>query len=169
MTLATGEALGYRYDPVGNRTHTIYPDGKTAITTYTAANQPDHVTDWDNGTTQYTYDGKGRFKTATLPNGVVTTAGYAAAGNLTSLTHTKGGSTIGTYSYTYDPTGRRSRAIEAGRTITYTYDGLYRLTDARESSGDRYQYIHVIVQGHGINGCKIPISGIVSWEKGMDR
>lgn len=64
---------------------------------------------------------------------------------------------IGSYSYTYDGTGRRIGAVETGTTITYTYDALYRLTDAIESTGSVYHYAYdaagnrLLKQEPGIN------------------
>ncbi len=78
-----------------------------------------------------------------LPNGAVSSLSYDAAGNLLSITHRDdAGNLIGRYSYTYDATGRRVGAIESGVTITYTYDALYRLTQATASDGDVYQYAY---------------------------
>ncbi len=79
--------------------------------------------------------------TITLPNDALSKLSYDAAGNLLSIVHEDdGGSVIGSYSYTYDGSGRRVGAVETGTTITYTYDALYRLTDAVESTGSVYHY-----------------------------
>ncbi len=141
ITLATGEAVSYRYDGVGNRTHTIYPDGKTVVYAYNDLNQVTSINDWDEGVTTYEYDENGRPITITLPNETVSTLTYDAAGNVTSIVHTSdAGQVIGSYSYSYDATGRRLGAVENGTTISYTYDALYRLTDADHSNGNLYHY-----------------------------
>ncbi len=140
-TLSSGETVGYRYDDVGNRTRLIYPhQGKEVQYEYNEANQLVKVVDWDQQETAYQYDNLGRPITITLPNSVTTSLTYDAAGNLLNLTHTSITGTIGSYVYQYDNTGRRIGAIETGRVITYTYDALYRLTDAVESAGDVYHY-----------------------------
>lgn len=135
-----GQAVGYGYDHVGNRTQLTYPDGKTVQHGYNEINQVVSVTDWDGQETTYRYDTAGRPAQISLPNGVTSTLTYDAAGNLLSLTHATITGTIGSYTYTYDESGRRVGAIDNGQVITYTYDALYRLIEARESGGDLYQY-----------------------------
>ncbi len=141
ITLAMAEAVSYRYDGVGNRTHTIYPDGKTVVYAYNDLNQVTSINDWDSGATTYEYDVNSRPITITLPNDTVSSLNYDAAGNVTSIVHKSDvGQVIGSYSYSYDATGRRLGAIENGTTISYTYDALYRLTDADHSNGNLYHY-----------------------------
>lgn len=119
------------------------PDGKLGAYVCHTANRVTHITDWDGGVTACLYDDLGRPAVVTLPNGAVSSLSYDAAGNLLSITHRDdAGNVIGSYSYTYDATGRRIGAVESGVTITYTYDALYRLTQAAASDGDVYQYAY---------------------------
>jgi len=89
--------------------------------------------------TTYTYDNVGDRSRVTLPNGVVTTYLYDSLNRLTNLTHQAGSTNLATYSYKLDRTGRRTNAVEvllqeggAGyltNTLTWQYDGMYRLTN----------------------------------------
>ncbi|NOK83642.1 MAG: hypothetical protein GFH27_549305n218 [Chloroflexi bacterium AL-W] len=142
ITLSMGDAVGYRYDAVGNRTRLIYPDGQVARLDYNAANQMATVTDWNSQQTSYTYDAVGRMERALLPNGVRTVYNYSAAGLIDSITHATDTGLIGSYTYTYDDTGRRLTATEDGRTLTYDYDGLYRLQGVDGSDGSEYRYTY---------------------------
>lgn len=88
------------------------------------------------GTTTYTYDVIGNLKSDSRPNGVRADYIYDALNRLTNLGITRLGTTQASYAYTLDRTGRRLSVIEgSGRTVSYTYDTVYRLT--REAvSGD---------------------------------
>ncbi|MFF1817270.1 polymorphic toxin-type HINT domain-containing protein [Kribbella sp. NPDC058245] len=58
----------------------------------------------------YGYDGTGRLKTQALPGGVVRTADYNLAGELTGLTFANGSQTLGDLTYDYDSAGRLDRS-----------------------------------------------------------
>jgi len=89
--------------------------------------------------TAYTYDNVGNRSRVTLPNGVVTTYLYDSLNRLTNMTHQAGPTNLATYIYKLDATGRRTNAVElllqegsAGyltNTLTWQYDGMYRLTN----------------------------------------
>lgn len=83
------------------------------------------------------YTGVGGRAMVTLPNGVATEYRYDALNRLTNLTHQAGGQVLAAYDYSLHPTGRRLGAVETRResnntlsttTISWGYDGLYRLT-----------------------------------------
>jgi len=79
----------------------------------------------------FTYDGAGRRTSLTYPTGSTAAYTYDARGRLTSLTHTSStGSTIASFTYTYDKTMHRLTKDEPDlvKQHTYTYDGVYRLT-----------------------------------------
>ena len=75
--------------------------------------------------------------TVTEPNGVVTTYSYNSLNRLTDeVVKDAGGTTLASYSYTLDNAGNRTGVTETQllpngtvntRTVTYTYDNLYRL------------------------------------------
>jgi RHS repeat-associated protein len=88
------------------------------------------VTDPASGVTHYSYDAAGNLVRTEMPNGTIETRHYDDLSRLVFLENTgPGGSTISSYQYTLGPTGLRTVVKEdTGRTVTYTYDGDYRLT-----------------------------------------
>jgi YD repeat-containing protein len=94
----------------------------------------------------YAYDAGGRLATLTRSNGAVTTATYDNAHRLTDLHTTVGGQTAAQFRYTLDRLGLRLGVTETlsgtVRSITYTYDGLLRLTSAVEDPGTTYAYAY---------------------------
>ena len=105
---------------------------------------------------------------AVLPNGVISNYAWDAAGNLETLTHKWNARTLASYAYSYDKLGNRMQAVEQLQrptpiaeeypyiiyfpnasvvserspylTIDYTYDPLYRLTAADDSTGPIFHY-----------------------------
>ena len=122
------------YDANGRRIKTVEPRGNVA-----GANPDDYAT-------VSTYDRVGRVLTSTDPLGNVTTHGYDAVGNETSLSDASQRTTSYTFdslnrlasvvaadltatSYTYDLAGNRTSRTDAnGRTTSYAYDGDGRRT-----------------------------------------
>ena len=124
---AFNKTVGYDYDAVGNRIELTYPDGKTVAYAYDDVNQLTGVTDWDNQQTTYAYDPTGQIDSVLLPNGIASDYTFDTAGKLSGLQHTLGIDSLSAYSYTYDPAGNRTRAIETlvnpyvPPTVTPTY------------------------------------------------
>ncbi|MEU5438767.1 FG-GAP-like repeat-containing protein [Streptomyces sp. NPDC020719] len=86
------------------------------------------------GTISYAYDPANHLTSSTLPttNGYVENRTYDDAGRLTSLTNSKGGSTLAGWQLTLDDAGRTSRiaVTRAGQAASYqyyTYDSADRL------------------------------------------
>jgi RHS repeat-associated protein len=124
--------LGYTYDAAGNLTQ-LAGLGNTVNYTYDALNRLWKVQEQNTGTTIYGYDNVGNLQTVTYPNGVVHTYTYDTRNRLTNLgvTGTVAGApgAIASYAYTLDASGHRTRVTElSGRTASYGYDNLYRLT-----------------------------------------
>ena len=84
----------------------------------------------DSNTTVYAYDTASNLVTVTYPNKLQSTIQYDSLNRLTSLnTATQNSSAVAGYSYTLGATGNRIGATEqTGRTLTWNYDGIYRLT-----------------------------------------
>ena len=84
------------------------------------------------------YDTAGEFNTVNRYNNVGATQlvaagtyGYDGDGNMTSLVYTNGGSTLRSYSWTYDPLGNVSTSYNnADGSVTYTNDSTGQLTSA---------------------------------------
>jgi len=125
--------------------------------------------------TTYKYDKVGNRSTVTLPNGVTSTYLYDSLNRLTNLVHATATNILASYSYKLDRTGRRTNAVEvllqegsAGyltNTLTWQYDGMYRLTNeisacshAAGQYTNAYQYDKV---GNRLK--KIPIIGSTNY------
>lgn len=84
----------------------------------------------------FTYDAAGRPKTLTLPDGIVQTYGYDDASEVTSISYTKGATTLGDLAYGYDAGGRRTAlwgsyrrtGLPAATTATASYNANNQLT-----------------------------------------
>ena len=106
------KTVSYGYDAVGNKTTLTYPDGKAVNYAYDAGNRLSTVTDWQSMVTQYTYNALNLVSNVALPNAVNTNYSYDAAGRVLSIQHVKDQKELGTYSYTYDARGNRTRVVE---------------------------------------------------------
>ena len=135
--------LNYTYDLAGN-VASIYSSslhGASMSYTYDSLNRLSTVVDNNlpagQNTTTYAYDSASNLVTVTYPNQLQSTIQYDSLNRLTSLnTATTTSSTpVAGYSYTLGATGNRTGATEqSGRTLTWNYDGIYRLTNETISS-----------------------------------
>jgi RHS repeat-associated protein len=97
---------------------------------HTITNAAGHLTTYD------TYNAHGQPLTITDPNGVVTTLTYDVRQRLKSRTV---GSEVTTFDYW--PTGLLKKAtLLDGSYLEYTYDAAHRLTDVKDSEGNRIHY-----------------------------
>jgi len=129
--------LNYTYDLAGN-VASIYSsslNGASMAYTYDTLNRLSTVVDnnlpADSNATIYAYDTASNLVTVTYPNKLQSTIQYDSLNRLTSLnTATTTSSTpVSSYSYQLGATGNRTGATEqTGRTLTWNYDGIYRLT-----------------------------------------
>jgi len=90
-----------------------------------------------SGVTSYSYDPVGNLAGYSYPNGVSTSYAYDPLNRLTQMQSTcatgtgcgPANTTIASYAYTLGSTGNRLSVAElSGRSVTYGYDDLYRLT-----------------------------------------
>ena len=78
-----------------------------------------------HNTTAYTYDDAYNVATVTYPNSLITAYTYDQLNRATGMST----SSISSYSYQLGPAGNRTSATEQnGRTLTWNYDGIDRLT-----------------------------------------
>ena len=92
----------------------------------------------------YTYDENGNRDTMTYGNGVTTEYDYNDANFITSLTNTKGSTTISGYEYTYYLDGnQKSKSDDTGRLTNYSYDALGRLTNETLTGANDNNYSKV--------------------------
>ena len=103
---------------------------------YDPLNRLASVTD-ASGVTSYSYDPVGNLAGYSYPNGVSTSYVYDPLNRLTQMQSTCAtgtgcgapGTALASYGYTLGPAGNRLSVAElSGRTVTYGYDDLYRLT-----------------------------------------
>jgi YD repeat-containing protein len=131
--------VGYGYDAAGRRTQLTYPDTSVIEYTYLADGQLDTVADGSTTLASYSYDSAGRLADVTRANGSTTTYAYDAADRVRDIHTTVSSATTTRFQYTVDRAGLRTQATEAipgamARTVTYSYDGLQRLTGAIEAA-----------------------------------
>jgi len=127
--------LSYTYYPTG-KVQTITssnPNGASVAYTYDDLNRLGTVTDGQlqgSQTTTYTYDPANNVAAVNYPNGVQSALTYDALNRITGLATQSTG-----YLYQRGPTGNLTGATELnGRTLTWSYDGIYRLTNEAISS-----------------------------------
>ncbi|MBI5874882.1 MAG: RHS repeat-associated core domain-containing protein [Deltaproteobacteria bacterium] len=83
------------------------------------------------GSFNFEYDKAARRIKLSRPNGTYTTYSYDPGGRLTNLTHrTSNGSIINSFTYSYDKVGNVLTKTDTDIKYTYTYDAIYRLTQA---------------------------------------
>jgi len=82
--------------------------GQTVVNySFDSANRLTQITQ-GSATVQFSYDSDNRRTSLTLPNGVVTTYTYDTASQLIGITYDSGANALGSLSYSYDLTGRRT-------------------------------------------------------------
>jgi len=131
--------LNYTYDTVGNvaSMSSSNANGVSVAYTYDTLNRLSTAVDnrlpVGQNTTTYSYDPSSNLATATYPNDLQSTFTYDDLNRVTALNATKT-----SYNYTLGPTGNRQSALESsGRTLNWTYDGIYRLTNETVSLDPR--------------------------------
>ncbi|BAS59966.1 YD repeat protein (plasmid) [Leptolyngbya boryana NIES-2135] len=130
----TTREIEYGYDVAGNKTWTKTASGTTAYT-YDERNRLDTVLQDGVLQADYTYDAINNLISTKFGNGTEEVREYDVLNRLKSLENRKltaAGtveSVISRFDYTSDKVGNRTTVTElSGRSMTYTYDDLYRLT-----------------------------------------
>ena len=130
ISKATPEGtLSYTYYASGNvESITSNPSGVSVTYTDDDLNRLSTVVDGSlqgNQTTSYTYDPASNVATVLYPNGLQSSFTYDPMNRLTAMN-----AGAATYNYQLGPTGNRLSATEGnGRSLTWNYDGIYRLTN----------------------------------------
>ena len=128
--------LTYTYDNAGNlaTTRSSNTNGVSLDYTYDTVNRLSTLKDNrviapGGGVTNYSYDAAGNLESYVYPNTVTTSFAYNSLNRLTTVTVGTPATALASYSYNLGPAGNRTGVTElGGRTVTYTYDNLYRLT-----------------------------------------
>lgn len=129
--------INYTYDKNGNQltAKTTELNGYDMTYTYDVVNRLVSAEDGATGITTYGFDAVGNLTSMNYPNNVNTSWTYSTLNRLTNVGVSGNGSLIASYTYTLDPVGNRLSVSElSGRTATYTYDNLYRLTSEQISN-----------------------------------
>ncbi|MGD0470655.1 MAG: DUF2341 domain-containing protein [Terriglobales bacterium] len=120
--------LNYTYDAAGHvaSIQSSNASGANVGYTYDDLNRLSTVVDNRLGsTTSYSYDTANNLATVTYPNGVQSTFTFDTLNRIAGLN-----SQPASYSYQRGPTGNLTGATELnGRTESWSYDGIYRLTN----------------------------------------
>jgi YD repeat-containing protein len=131
QTKATPEgSLTYGYDAAGNLASISSSNlhGTSVSYTYDSLNRLSTVTDANItgvNPTQYSYDNASNVGTVTYPNGVETQFTYDTLNRMLTAA-----SQVSSYTYHRGLTGNLTSVLDlGGRTVNWTYDGIYRLTN----------------------------------------
>jgi RHS repeat-associated protein len=122
--------LSYTYDAAGNleSMSSNHTHGVSATYGYDDLNRLTSVVDANlsgSNSTSYTYDTASNLGTVTLPNSVEMQFTYDTLNRVATAS-----SQVSSYAYQRGPTGNLTNAVElGGRTVNWTYDGIYRLTN----------------------------------------
>jgi len=123
-------ALSYTYDAAGNLASmsSNHAHGVSVSYSYDDLNRLSTVADANltgSGTTSYTYDNASNVGSVKYPNGIATSFTYDLLNRVATAS-----SQVSSYQYQRDPTGNLKNVVElGGRTVNWTYDGIYRLTN----------------------------------------
>jgi RHS repeat-associated protein len=142
---SAASTVSYCYDPDGDQTSVVYPDGNTAGVAPCETSSPWVVSPTANPTqaayqTTSSYDSAGELvstmspATAAAPSGATTTFTYDADGNKESSTDPNGVTTT----WTYSPLGKQteeSYSNSSAPTVTTAYDANGDVTSMSDASG----------------------------------
>jgi RHS repeat-associated protein len=122
--------LSYTYDAAGNleSMSSNHAHGVSATYGYDELNRLKSVEDGNLAglnTTSYTYDSASNVGSVKYPNGITSQFTYDTLNRVTGLN-----SQVSGYQYQRGPTGNLTNVVElGGRTVNWSYDGIYRLTN----------------------------------------
>jgi len=132
--------IGYQYNLASRITSITYPSQRVIQQNYDTVGRPSSIVD---GSTTYasgiTFDPNFRMTGFSYGNGVTTTVGFSANRlQFQSVSYAKSGQTLyGLSSYSYAQTGGNNGeitsitdSVDSGRSITYSYDSLDRVSTA---------------------------------------
>jgi RHS repeat-associated protein len=127
-------SITYAYDAAGRRTSTTVGSVTVVNYTYDAANRPTQIAQ-GTPTVSFSYDSANRRASVTLPNSIVMSYTYDLASQLTEIDYKHGTTVLGSLTYSYDVSGRRTNmggsfaAVNLPPTVsTATYDAANGLT-----------------------------------------
>jgi RHS repeat-associated protein/uncharacterized repeat protein (TIGR02059 family) len=188
VTRASGTSAesttSYCYDPDGDKTASVAPDGNTSGIPSCATSSPyqtssNHQTGYSydslgelvsetrppttaapsGQTTSYTYDPAGNELSSQDPNGVTTTNTYTPLNQLATVGYS--GSSAHSVSYGYDASGNRLSMSDASGSSSYVYDPFNELTSSQNGAGQTLTYSYN-ADGQ-TSGITYPLGAGASW------
>jgi RHS repeat-associated protein len=155
QTDSLGRVTSYTYDANARLTKTQYPDGTSEGTDYDAEGNETAKTDRQGRTTRMEYDALNRLAKTTYPDGSSQGNEYDAAGRFTATVDRNGKRSTTEYdaagrqiasvdatgrrtSQTFDENGNRKSVTVDGRTTSFEYDALNRLTKTTWPDGSTH-------------------------------
>lgn len=119
---AASATTSYSYDVRGRLSAIVYPTGERTERRYNARGELQSVV-WDGKTVaSWRRDLDGTVKAISRANGVTSGYNYDGSKQVVNVEHTAGGSVLERQEYSYDASGRRTRAATGGETRAYSYD-----------------------------------------------
>ena len=180
--------VSYCYDPDGDTTAVVYPDGNTSGTaacqtsspwavsaapqdgyqttySYDSASEtvsttsPVTAADPTGGTTTSTYDPAGNQLTSTDPDAVTTTWTYTPQNQIATISYS--GSAAHAVTYSYDADGTRTGMTDATGTSSYASDPFGELTSAKNGAGQTTGYSYDT--DGDLTGITYPLPSTATW------
>jgi RHS repeat-associated protein len=133
-------AVEYRYDAVGRLASVASPSALIAHA-HDPLNRLVGV-ETPEGSTTYEYDLAGNLVRTRFPNGVEAQLSHNPRNQLQSLTYRNGAATLGAFTYTYTPAGRRASVTELAATTSFAYDRTGRLIGETRTGEGAYTRLH---------------------------
>jgi RHS repeat-associated protein len=188
---SAASTTSYCYDPNGDRTAVVMPDGNTTSTAACETSSP-----WVVSSSSYpaqaayqttsAYDSVGELVSATspataaAPSGATTTGTFDAAGNMLTRTDPNGVKTTWTYTpanlaatasysgssahsvtYTYDANGQKTAMTDATGSSAYVWDPFAEQSSAQNGAGQTTTYAYD-ADGN-TTGITYPLPGTATW------
>jgi RHS repeat-associated protein len=138
ITYPDNTSQSFQYDPLGNMIDTVEQNGDPVGYQYNAQGLPTLETFADGTSQAFTYDGHGNLLTAETFDATDTITGtttltYNTANELTSVTYPNGQF----LDFTCNAAGQRTQSKDQdGFIVNYAYDGLGRLAELTDGSGN---------------------------------
>ena len=145
-----GVTVSYGYDAHGNVV-TVSAGQHSVGYAYDALNRVAGVNAF-GGQTAYTYDAAGNLTDVVFPNGVATSYVHDGSGRVLGAEQRNGsGALLAQYDYLLDSRGRRTGVVEShsGRSVSYGYDVLSRLTSETITIGSLVRQISYTYDANG--------------------
>jgi len=159
---SAASTTSYCYDPEGDKTAVVAPDGNTSGVPICSTSAPyETSSDYQTGysydslgelvsktrpattwassgqTTSYTYDPAGNVLTGEDANGVTTTSTYTPLNQLASISYSDSTPSV---TYTYDANGNRVGVTDGTGTSSYVYDPFNELTSYENGASNTVYY-----------------------------